>query len=96
LWWITAGIKDYFFDKRSTTFFHAQISRSGKERVSDFSNTRVMVEGVGLPRVAEKVTHEAPTASGKKYFFFGKDGIFFGKLAFSVVIYGIWLILYLT
>jgi hypothetical protein len=48
-----------------------------------------MVEGVGLPRVAEKVTHEAPTASGKKYFFFGKDGIFFGKLAFSVVIYGI-------
>jgi hypothetical protein len=27
--------------------------------------------------------------SGKKYLFFGEDGIFFGKLAFSVVIYGI-------
>jgi hypothetical protein len=39
--------------------------------------------------VAEKVTPEAPTSSGKKYIFLGEDGIFFGKLAFSVVIYGI-------
>jgi hypothetical protein len=37
---------------------------SGKGRVSDFSATRVRVEGEGSPRVAEKVTHEAPTASG--------------------------------
>jgi hypothetical protein len=50
--------------KKSATFFHARISRSGKGRVSDFSATRVRVEGVGLPRVAEKVTQEAPTASG--------------------------------
>jgi hypothetical protein len=52
------------------------------------------VEGVGSPRVAEKVTYEAPTASGireveKNTFFFGEDGIFFAKLAFSAVIYGI-------
>jgi hypothetical protein len=51
------------------------------------------VKGVALPRVAEKVTHEAPTASGilevEKSTFFFEDGIFFGKLAFSVVIYGI-------
>jgi hypothetical protein len=51
------------------------------------------VEGVGSPRVAEKVTHEAPTASGirevEKSIFFCEDGIFFGKLAFSGVIYGI-------
>jgi hypothetical protein len=43
--------KDYFFDKKKYNFFYALISRSGKGRVSDFS-------------VAEKVTHEAPTASG--------------------------------
>jgi hypothetical protein len=47
--------------------------------------------GCGLTRVAEKVTHEAPSASGireveKKYFFFGEDWIFFVKLAFSAVI----------
>jgi hypothetical protein len=52
------------------------------------------VEGVGSPRVAEKVTHEArPFVEFEKWkkvlFFFGEDGIFFGKLAFSVVIYGI-------
>jgi hypothetical protein len=69
-------------------------TKSSKGRVSDFSATRVRVEGVGSPRVAEKVTHEAPTASGvreveKKYFFFGEDGIFFAKLAFSAVICGI-------
>jgi hypothetical protein len=39
--------------KKSTTFFHARISRSGKGRVSNFSATRVRVEGVGSPRVAE-------------------------------------------
>jgi hypothetical protein len=33
--------------KISTTFFHARISRSGKGRVSDFSDTRLRVEGVG-------------------------------------------------
>jgi hypothetical protein len=49
---------------------------------------------VGSPRVAAKVMHETPTASGireveKKYFFFGEDGIFFAKLAFSAVICGI-------
>jgi hypothetical protein len=33
--------------------------------------------------------------SGKKYFFFGEGGIFFAKLAFSAVIYGIWLNQYL-
>jgi hypothetical protein len=32
--------------------------------------------------VAEKVTHEAPTASGKNNFFFGEDGIFFAKSTF--------------
>jgi hypothetical protein len=37
--------------KKSTTFFHAQISRSGKGRVSDFSATRVRVEGVGLVKI---------------------------------------------
>jgi hypothetical protein len=37
--------------KKSTTFFHARISRSGKGRVSDFSATRVRVEGVGSPQV---------------------------------------------
>jgi hypothetical protein len=52
--------------KKITTFFHARISRSGKGGVSDFSATRVRVEGVG----------------GKKNFFFGEDGIFFFKLAF--------------
>jgi hypothetical protein len=50
--------------KKKYDFFHARISRSGKGRVSDFSATRVRVEGVGSPRVAEKVTHEAPTSSG--------------------------------
>jgi hypothetical protein len=44
--------------------------------------------------VAEKVTHEAPSASGiqeveKSTFFFREDGIFFAKLAFSAVICGI-------
>jgi hypothetical protein len=34
--------------------------------------------------------------SGKKYFFFGEDGIFFDKLAFSAVICGIRLHLHLT
>jgi hypothetical protein len=67
--------------QKSTTFFHARISRSGKGRVSD------------SPRVAEKVTHEAPTASGirevEKSTFFGEVRIFFAKLAFSAVIYGI-------
>jgi hypothetical protein len=48
---VGAKKKDYFFDKKSTTFFHARISRSGKGRVSDFSATRVRVEGVGSPRV---------------------------------------------
>jgi hypothetical protein len=52
--------KDYFFDKKKYNFFHARISRSGKGRESDFLG----VEGVGSRRVAEKVTHEAPTASG--------------------------------
>jgi hypothetical protein len=80
--------------KKSTTFFHARISRSGKGQVGDFSATRVRVESVGSPRVAEKITHEAPTASGireveKSTFSFGKYGIFFGKLAFLVVICGI-------
>jgi hypothetical protein len=84
--------------KKSTTFFHARISRSGKWRVSDFSATRVRVEGVGSPAHPEwqkiKITHEAPTASGireveKSTFFFGEDGIFFAKLAFSAVICGI-------
>jgi hypothetical protein len=59
------------------------------------------VEGVGSPRVAEKVTHEALTATGiqeveKSTFFFGEDGIFFAKLAFSAVICGIRLHLHLT
>jgi hypothetical protein len=51
-----------FFAK--STFFHAWISCSGKGRVSDFSATRVREEGVGSPRVAEKVMHEAPTVIG--------------------------------
>jgi hypothetical protein len=38
--------------KKSTIFFHARISSSGKEQVSDFSAMRVRVEGVGSPRVA--------------------------------------------
>jgi hypothetical protein len=37
----------FFRQKKSTTFFHARISGSGKGRVSDFSATRVRVEGVG-------------------------------------------------
>jgi hypothetical protein len=86
--------------KKSTTFFHARISSSGKGRVSDFSATRVRVEGVGSPRVVEKVTHKAPTASGirevEKVPFFGEYGIFFAKLAFSAVICGIRLHLHLT
>jgi hypothetical protein len=54
----------------------------------------VRVESVGSPRVAEKVTHKAPTASGireveKRTFFFSEDGIFFSTLAFSAVICGI-------
>jgi hypothetical protein len=52
-----------------------------------------MVEGVGSPRVAKKVTHEAPTASGirevEKSTFFGEGEIFFAKLAFSAVNCGI-------
>jgi hypothetical protein len=49
------------------------------------------VEGVGSSRVAEKVTHEALTASAiqkveKSTFFFSEDGIFFAKLAFPAVI----------
>jgi hypothetical protein len=81
--------KDYFFDKKkSKTVFHARISRSGKGRVSDFSATRVRVEGLASPQVAEKVMHEAPTASGireveKSTFFFVEDGIFFAKLWYS-------------
>jgi hypothetical protein len=47
-------VKTISSTKKSTTFFHAQISRSGK-----------------------------------KYIFFGEDGIFFAKLAFSAVICGI-------
>jgi hypothetical protein len=52
------------------------------------------VEGVGSPRVAEKFAHEAPTASGireveKNTFLLFEDGIFFAKLAFSALIYGI-------
>jgi hypothetical protein len=93
--------KDYLFDKKKVQlFFDARISRSGKGRVSDFSATRVRVEGVGSPRVSEKVTQEAPTASGirevEKSIFFGEDGIFFAKLAFSAVICGIRLHLHLT
>jgi hypothetical protein len=55
------ALKTISSTKKSTTFFHARISRSGKGRVSDFSATRVRVEGVGSPEVL----------------FFGKDGIFF-------------------
>jgi hypothetical protein len=67
-----------FDKKKSTIFFHIRISRSGKGRVSDFSATRVRVDGMGSPRVSEKVTHEAPTASGiqemeKNTFFFCED-----------------------
>jgi hypothetical protein len=40
--------------KKSTTFFHARISRSGKGRVSDFSATRVRVEGVGVGSSVKK------------------------------------------
>jgi hypothetical protein len=86
------GIRLFLRQKKSTTFFHAGISRSGKVRVSDFSATRVRLEGVGSPRVAEKVTHEAPTASGirevEKSTFFGEDEIFFAKLAFLAVLVG--------
>jgi hypothetical protein len=43
--------------------------------------------------VSEKVTHEAPTASGirevEESTFFSEDIIFFAKLAFSAVICGI-------
>jgi hypothetical protein len=93
-------IKTISSTKKSTIFFHARISHSGKGRVSDFSATRGRVEGVGSPRVAEKVEHEAPTASKirkmEKVLFFGEDGIFFTKLAFSAVICGIRLHLHLT
>jgi hypothetical protein len=71
-----ASVSERLFlrQKKSTIFFHARISRSGKWRVSDFFATRVRVEGVGSPRVAEKVTHKARTASeilrsGKNNFF---------------------------
>jgi hypothetical protein len=67
--------------KKKKPFFHTRISRSGKGRVSDFSATRVRVEGVGSP--------EWDSRSGKKYFLFGEDGIFFAKLAFSTVTCGI-------
>jgi hypothetical protein len=58
--------------KKSTTFFQARISRSGEGRVSDFSATRVRVEGVGPPRVAEKGYARGPvrkwnSRSVKKY-----------------------------
>jgi hypothetical protein len=33
----------FLLQKKSATFFHARISRSGKGRVSDFSATRVRV-----------------------------------------------------
>jgi hypothetical protein len=92
--------KDYFFDKKKVIFFPSRISHSGKGRVSDFSARRVRLEGVGSPQVAEKVAHEAPTASGirevEKITFFGEDWIFFVKLAFSAVICGIRLHLHLT
>jgi hypothetical protein len=73
------SIKTISSTKKKYNFF----SRSNfTQQVSDFSATRVRVEGVGSPRVAEKVTHEAPTASGiktisstkKKYFFLAKKG----------------------
>jgi hypothetical protein len=76
--------KDYFSDKKkSTTFFHARISRSVTGQVSDFSATRVRVEGVGSPRVAEKVTHEAPTASGIREV--EKSTLFLVKMGFSLL-----------
>jgi hypothetical protein len=55
---------DYLFDKKSSTFFHVRISQSSKVWVSDFSDTRVRVEGVDSTQVAEKSTQKAPTASG--------------------------------
>jgi hypothetical protein len=79
--------------KKSKTFFHARISRSGKGRVSDFSATRVRVEGVGSPewqkRSRTRPRPQVEFEKWKKVFFFGEDGIFFAKLAFSAVICGI-------
>jgi hypothetical protein len=40
------------------------------------------VEGVGSPRVAEKVTHEAPTASGIREV--EKSTLFLVKMGFSL------------
>jgi hypothetical protein len=78
---------------KKNTFFHARISRSGKGRVSDFSATRVRVEGVGSPEWQKrKRTRPRPQVEFeklKKVFFFGEDGIFLAKLAFSAVICGI-------
>jgi hypothetical protein len=60
--------KDYFFDKKKVQL--------------DFSATRVRVEGVGSPRVAEKVRHEAPTASGIREV--EKSTFFLLKMGFSL------------
>jgi hypothetical protein len=80
--------------KKSKTFFHARISRSGKGRVSDFSATWVRVEGVGSPewqkRSRTRPRPQVEFEKWKKVLFFCEDGIlFFAKLAFSAVICGI-------
>jgi hypothetical protein len=46
--------KDYFFDKKKVQLFFTHEFHAA---VSDFSAMRVRVEGVGSPRVAEKVMH---------------------------------------
>jgi hypothetical protein len=74
--------KDYFFDKKKVLLlFHARISRSGKGRVTDFSATRVRVEGVGSPRV-EKGSRKRPRPQGE--FEKWKKVLFLVKMEFSL------------
>jgi hypothetical protein len=77
---ISSTKKKYNFFSRSN-FTQRSSERGG--RVSDFSATRVRVEGVGSPRVAEKVTHEAPTASGIREV--EKSTYFLVKMGFSLL-----------
>jgi hypothetical protein len=76
------GDKRLFLQQqKSTTFFHARISRSGKGRVSNFSATRVRVEGVGSPEWQKRSrTRPHPQVEFEKW----KKVLFFVKMGFSL------------
>jgi hypothetical protein len=57
-----------FDKKKAQLFFTLKFQAAVKGRVSNFSASRVRLEGVGSPQVAEKVTQQAPTTSEIKVF----------------------------